>query len=480
MSGDPFEANAAPSGMRMPAATNVLPPHTARTIREPSVQQAVTFLNDPRVKSADQSKAIDFLRRKGVNDDELREAYRRCSLPLPNEIAQVPYSYTGPNPNGMPHVPPNGIMHPHSYAPQPPPLPPQRAARPSWLSVFFGLTAAAGLYTAVREVLRTYVVPLYFPEANEVLEVDRRDRNRIPPTPQPQQPSASRGQEQQLAELRERLTELCVSSQQTNERVEQLSRSITTSLAMHERDASTASELRDAIRQLSHSISVSDGTELPVFRTARRGVMMEDHSGDIGVANDKAVACKSGSLAYDGTSFGAAVANGPQSDLKNDADDDFMAIQPAQVEESWRANGRDAAETPGTSRVSMKGGTDDVITEEVKEGTNGAIDVGETLGNSRVVKCEEGDENENEDCGNENNENENIENANLAEVVVNTSSSDKLQLGNSEKMAAARRLFESDLMTETRHVFGDDAVDVKSNRPLSMPMIDPPLTDADF
>lgn len=51
-------------------------------------------------------------------------------------------------------------------------------SRSSWVSLFLGLTAAAGIYTAIRELLRRYIVPLYFPDAARIAEERRlREEN---------------------------------------------------------------------------------------------------------------------------------------------------------------------------------------------------------------------------------------------------------------------------------------------------------------
>lgn len=148
--GDPFE-DAAQQSSASPGA-----------LREPSIQQAVTFLNDPRVKGAEPQRALDFLRTKGITEDELREAYRRVGVPFPNSqspFAAVPQPFA---PGAPPMYPPHGVVVPY-----------QRRG-PSWMSVFLGITAAAGIYTAIREVLRRYVVPMYFPDAARVAEERRR------------------------------------------------------------------------------------------------------------------------------------------------------------------------------------------------------------------------------------------------------------------------------------------------------------------
>lgn len=146
------------------------------SVRETSVQQAVSFLNDPRVKAADPAKAISFLRQKGVTDDELREAYRRCGISQPAELTNgfnqqnntAQLSFPAASTQFQPNHP-QLYPHPNNQLYQP------QQQRSSWFSLFLGITAAAGLYAAVREVLKRYVVPLYFPDAARIAE-ERRKR----------------------------------------------------------------------------------------------------------------------------------------------------------------------------------------------------------------------------------------------------------------------------------------------------------------
>lgn len=151
--GDPFEDAARPAS-------------GAPSAREPSVQQAVTFLNDPRVKGAEPLRALEFLRAKGITEEELREAYRRVGMAFPEGSAPL-------FPLAQPPFPPVGTPpYPHHLGPGVPYQ--QVRTGPSWVSVFLGITAAAGIYTAVREVLKRYVVPMYFPDAARIAEERRR------------------------------------------------------------------------------------------------------------------------------------------------------------------------------------------------------------------------------------------------------------------------------------------------------------------
>lgn len=130
-------------------------PVPALQLRQQSIQQAIDFLNDPRVRHEDPSKALTFLRQRGITEEELREAFRRIDRPFPHPAPLLPY-------------------HPH--------IAPQRPARSSWTSIFLAITAAAGVYAAFREVMRRYVVPLYFPDVAQVEErrlEERRQADRV-------------------------------------------------------------------------------------------------------------------------------------------------------------------------------------------------------------------------------------------------------------------------------------------------------------
>lgn len=154
---DPFES------LQQPGTV----PHSA--LRESFIQQAVTFLNDPRVRGADPNAALDFLRKKGITEDELREAYRRSGVPFPSQLASS-FPAQANTPLAAQYFHTTAQLTPFQQAG------PARGA--SWLSVFFGITAAAGIYAALREVLKRYVVPLYFPEAARVAE-ERRRRDEV-------------------------------------------------------------------------------------------------------------------------------------------------------------------------------------------------------------------------------------------------------------------------------------------------------------
>lgn len=67
---------------------------------------------------------------------------------------------------------PGGIWVPQPFAYVTPQVgvsqqPQQKSSSWSFGNVFLGAGAAAGIVLAIREILRKYVVPLYFPEARQ-------------------------------------------------------------------------------------------------------------------------------------------------------------------------------------------------------------------------------------------------------------------------------------------------------------------------
>lgn len=106
-------------------------------LRESHVRQAMGFLRDPRVGSAPLVQAVHFLRSKRMTEAEVREAFKRLAIPFPDPALAQAY-----------------------FAPEP-----RRGS--SWSGAFLTVTLAAGALYAIREVLRRYVVPAYFPELVE-------------------------------------------------------------------------------------------------------------------------------------------------------------------------------------------------------------------------------------------------------------------------------------------------------------------------
>lgn len=274
------------------------------------------------------------------------------------------------------------------------------------------------------------------------------------------------------------------SSEKTNDQMEHLSKSISSSMALRERELSHASELRDAIQQLSRSVTVSGNTE--TSRLARPSLDTQvDNTTNQHILNQ---AQKNGSLAYthmnqtDTSLFRKSVdiqtddVTGrvtheissakelPVSDAHVDAfssadeskfipggkevdvGDDFMTIKPAEVDDSWisetfkpREAGNDKQKShlhpanlprPHDSiENGVIGGTADTehreFTEAAASDTAGGIDQSSGL-----------------------------------------------------RVAIARELFQSEVMREARNAVKPDSIpSAPRARPVSMPQLDTPLSD---
>lgn len=145
------------AGSAQPGTEPPTQPPVAPALNEALVRQAVSFLSDPRVQQANPSRALEFLRQKRIPDPELREAFSRCRLHFPHVV------------RGAQVVP----WAPAPYHPAPPPR------RSPWLSALYSVTAVVGVCAALREILKRYVVPVYFPEHAATDEFRRYSSNII-------------------------------------------------------------------------------------------------------------------------------------------------------------------------------------------------------------------------------------------------------------------------------------------------------------
>lgn len=288
------------------------------------------------------------------------------------------------------------------------------------------------------------------------------------------QRTEDKDRDKQISELKDRIKDLCVSSKQTNDRVDQLTRSLSSSLAVREREVSVTQELRDAIRQLSHSVSMST-SEL---------------RGKQGSQNNKSVILEENSKNH--------APNSRQEDNNEDVDEFMQMVEPAIVEDSWSMydkntvstttdnnNNTDISKTPQshTSVKASSSGIDEVkdkqpqVNEQVDTINNNpvtALDKEETNTVAGADIAEEGGAGNNEleseggDTEIKRNDNQlyNLTNVNGAHITpIQTAK----QLFESEAMAETRQLFNSSRL----HTDGDDMV----NRRLSMPTLDGPLSD---
>lgn len=51
-------------------------------MKENLIKSAVSFLSSANVKTADREKKVEFLRKKGLNDQEIEEAFKRVETAI--------------------------------------------------------------------------------------------------------------------------------------------------------------------------------------------------------------------------------------------------------------------------------------------------------------------------------------------------------------------------------------------------------------
>lgn len=539
-----------------PRASRETPSHaSSASVREASVQQAVVFLSDPRVRGADLGKAAAFLRSKGVTEEEIRQAFARTGLIYP-----PPHASAASPPSHFPHNP--------VYFPAPSPhAPPPPARTSSWWPLLFGVAAAAAAYSAGRELLRQYVVPLYFPDESGA----SRGGTSGGEIPVSSQRDLSR-KDDDIVALTDRVDALAQLSKRTSDSVERLARTVDAAREKNDRSAVAISELRDAIRLLSQSISASRGDKHDAFGNGMSGVDAAAQSSSVAVIDTSSVMAdddrdsvaythaptsalhttttnrKMGILAY-GTSAPSSVAGTNESTYASnrtdrrsvgqaDADrDDFLNLAPAEVQDDWRCvvRGRASVEER-QSCTSTKSGdaTNDVRDDGRESHADGAkkpidadqathdtpghsdkslhgasapgvviahamADAGSPAGGRAGVG--EGDEGDGVDenggstwdglpGGSESREV--AKSGRYKEVYDESSTHDydsatyAMDGSGGRGIAAARMLFEADILAETRGLFGQTtavggsgASKPSGDRPVSMPAMDAPLSDVE-
>lgn len=562
--GDPFEQPTGPPGTATQAS--------AGGVRETSVQQAVVFLSDPRVRGADLSKAAAFLRSKGVTEDEIRQAFTRSGL-----------IYPPPHSNGTlvtSNFPANSVYFPNSGAHgRPHPQPPPRSS--SWWPLVLGVAAAAAVYSAGREILRQYVVPLYFPDTGQGMR-GGSSGGEIPSSarrgPQHSGGRTARGDEDEIAKLTERVNALTELSKRTTDSVERLAQTVDAAHEKNDRSAVAITELRDAIRHLSQSISASREAKNDGFGNEPSGIGVTGQSSSVAVIDTSSILAdddresngfkgsersslqrpygttnnrKMGILAY-GTSGASSMAGTnestyasgrterPSIDRAEMENDDFLNLAPAEIQDNWRYAGREARSSDeresltsamsgdGVRDVKAGAGGKEVFAKKPEEGIVDSMENGDeqderslTSANASasgaIVAHATADADLSTDCGvvAETGADDSVENENNGSTCNEADASHDFGTPSDRKLgryketfdengsrdydrtaygmgdsggrgiAAARMLFEADILAETRGLFGQTSsvtgsgVKNSNDRPVSMPAMDAPLSDVE-
>lgn len=134
-------------------------------MREDLVQNAVTFLQDPKVGSSALAKRIEFLESKSLTPEEIEEALKRSNHP-PSAPAAGPS--TAPTPSGQQHP---GAATPQAYFAYAPPPPPRR----DWRDWFVMATVTGGLGYGLYVLAQRYIIPRIAPPTSDALTADKQE-----------------------------------------------------------------------------------------------------------------------------------------------------------------------------------------------------------------------------------------------------------------------------------------------------------------
>lgn len=132
------------------------------------MNSAVTFLKDPAVANAPIEQRSEFLKSKGLNADEIAEAFRRSSLESSKAQRGTTESNT-PVELGRTVMPPNSFS-PYQTRVLPPPQLPPPIPRRDWKDYFIMATVSVGVAYALYEVGKRYLLPAIMPPSPAELE----------------------------------------------------------------------------------------------------------------------------------------------------------------------------------------------------------------------------------------------------------------------------------------------------------------------
>ncbi|GAA5808413.1 hypothetical protein MFLAVUS_001804 [Mucor flavus] len=164
--------------------TAVTEPQTAivSPLREDLIKSAVSFLSSANVRSADKGKKVAFLQKKGLNQAEIDEAFKRAG-----NDEQAPSAVTATTTTNNNYIPPSPPQAQHApvlpsrninygppqivYYPQPP-NPPVPVEKVFAMAVVLGM-GAVGLTAGVIGILRRFIAPIF----NRIAEYQRTRYN---------------------------------------------------------------------------------------------------------------------------------------------------------------------------------------------------------------------------------------------------------------------------------------------------------------
>ncbi|KAI8370450.1 peroxisomal membrane anchor protein conserved region-domain-containing protein [Radiomyces spectabilis] len=138
----------------------------ATPLREDLLKSAVSFLSSPNVRSAEKSKKVAFLQKKGLNQEEISEAFKRVGDSAPaGSVLQVSAPVVAANPTAppprpaMPYVqqpaaPPQVVYYPMPPAPT---VPTQQVMA---MAVILGV-GAVGVTAGLVGIVKRFISPIF-------------------------------------------------------------------------------------------------------------------------------------------------------------------------------------------------------------------------------------------------------------------------------------------------------------------------------
>ncbi|XP_059471245.1 peroxisomal membrane protein PEX14 [Neocloeon triangulifer] len=133
-------------------------PPTSPSVREDLVRTAVQFLTNPKVKDSSQEHKEAFLKKKGLNDNEITLAFQRSTL-----ATAVSNQLSVPHPVSLP---------PQYYGP-PQQLVIQQSFWSSWMNVTRAVFVIGGVTCSLYYLFDKYLGPVIFGKKDRLVKVEK-------------------------------------------------------------------------------------------------------------------------------------------------------------------------------------------------------------------------------------------------------------------------------------------------------------------
>lgn len=129
------------------------------------VTSAVSFLRDPNVASSSLNKKIEFLKSKGLNDDQIEDALKRVSDSSSGSPVSSSPQVGNPSYSPQPNYAPSAPLDYYSAPPQVP--------ERTWKDYFIMATATAGVTYGLYQVVSRFLIPSIIPPGQSRVDEDK-------------------------------------------------------------------------------------------------------------------------------------------------------------------------------------------------------------------------------------------------------------------------------------------------------------------